>query len=541
MDKNYNNEPFENGFTNSNEEDTADVTEVLNNSSAASQEETKVKSYVEMTDQSKWDKPEGPIHGGIKTTHVSDASQMPQGEKSTYSYTRSANPDISKDSNEPYRRPAFTPGVNTAYTGTNTAYTGSTPQPQGSYSYTPPQPKAAKKKKPKTKITGTMVILMLVFSMVFSGIWSAVFFIGGNVIESVIDGEEVEIKNSIIGKKESNDPMNSKESKVVVDQDAKGVAAAVNIAADSVVEIKTEVVTTSFFYGEYVQSGAGSGVIIDADAGYIITCAHVIDGASSVTVTLRNGKEYSAKVIGSDTQTDIAVIQIEADNLVAAATYDSDKLVVGQTAIAIGNPLGTLGGTVSSGIVSALDREITIDGQEYNLLQVDTSINPGNSGGGLFDIAGNLIGIVNAKSGGADGGTTIEGLGFAIPINQALEVANDLVEKGYVGGRVYLGINVYEITESTTQVDPNIYDYIYGTGVYFTEYQPGQNGDFLYGDKIIAIDGSEVSTRNEILSILNDYSVGDEVTVTVSRLNSDMGRRRMVDVKVTLIENVPEK
>lgn len=477
--------------------------------------------------------------GGIRSTYVPDASNMSTPQRPTYSYTSATNPGINRDNSGPYRRPVYNanPGApRPPYTGPNAAPNAGYNNPYQQRPAPASDPKEAPKKQ-KNRITGKMVILMLVFSFVFSGAWSTLFYLGENLLSPVVENGTIISSKA----KKDNEPLNSKESGVVVDQNAEGVAAAVNVAADSVVEIQTEVVTTSFFYGEYIQSGAGSGVIIDAGNGYIITCAHVITGASNVTVTLRSGDKYDAEIIGSDTQTDIAVIKIEAEGLVAAATYDSDKLVVGQTAIAIGNPLGTLGGTVSSGIVSALDREITIDGQEYNLLQIDTSINPGNSGGGLFDIAGNLIGIVNAKSGGADGGTTIEGLGFAIPINKALEVADDLISQGYVGGRVYLGISVAEITESTTQVDPNLYDYIYGTGVYFVGYQTGQKGDFLYGDKIIAIDGSEVSTRAEILSILNDYSVGDSVTVTVSRLNSDMGRRKMVDVEVKLIESVPEE
>lgn len=468
--------------------------------------------------------------GGVRTTYVSNLSGMPRNDYNGYNgYTNPSRRNFNPYTGAPVNNPAPAPSPETD---------------KGAKA-------SSKPKKEKTKFSGAMIVvisasvsILLCLAIMWGGIASInvdkngnVKFFGMTVSEAASEGSSSSDKG--------NDELNYTESdKNAMDYERVepdgSITTAVENAAYSVVEISTEVVSTSFFYGEYIQSGAGSGVIIDAEDGYIITCAHVISGASTVTVTLRDGKTYGAEIVGSDSQTDIAVIKIEAEDLVEAVVADSDKLVVGQTAIAIGNPLGTLGGTVSSGIVSALDREITIDGQEYSLLQIDTSINPGNSGGGLFDITGSLIGIVNAKSGGSDSSTTIEGLGFAIPVNDALQVADDLINQGYVGGRAYLGIQVYEY-DGSQNIDYSLYDYIYagGLGVYFKEYQSGQKGDLLFGDKIIAIDGNEVSTRNEILSILADYSVGDEVTLTVSRLNSDMGRRQMIEVKVTLIEGVP--
>ena len=177
------------------------------------------------------------------------------------------------------------------------------------------------------------------------------------------------------------------------------VSEIVEKSADSVVEIVTESVATDSWMMQYITEGAGSGVIIDSD-GYIMTNNHVISGARKITVTLRNGDEYEAKLVGTDSTNDVAVIKINPDGKeLTAATYgNSDQLVVGEMAVAIGNPLGQLGGTVSTGIVSALNRDITIDGQEMNLLQTDASINPGNSGGGLFNQYGQLIGLVVAKS-----------------------------------------------------------------------------------------------------------------------------------------------
>ena len=194
---------------------------------------------------------------------------------------------------------------------------------------------------------------------------------------------------------------------------------------DSVVEIKTESVQTEVFLGQYVTEGAGSGVIIKSD-GYIITNYHVIEGANKIIVTTTDEQQYAAQVIGADADNDIAVLKINAANLPAATMGNSDQLNVGDLAVAIGNPLGELGGTVTAGIISALDRSITIDGTTMSLLQTDTSINPGNSGGGLFNQYGQLIGVVVAKSSGSD----VEGLGFAIPINTASRVAEQIIEHG---------------------------------------------------------------------------------------------------------------
>ncbi len=169
------------------------------------------------------------------------------------------------------------------------------------------------------------------------------------------------------------------------------------LTADSVVEIQTERTMTDWRMGQYTSTGAGSGVIID-QKGYILTNQHVIDGASTIVVGLRNGDSYPAVLIGSDHKTDIALLKIEADNLTTAVFGDSSTLVVGEIAIAIGNPLGQLGGTVTDGIISALDRELSFDGKTMNLLQTNAAINPGNSGGGLFNIYGELIGIFVAIS-----------------------------------------------------------------------------------------------------------------------------------------------
>ena len=203
------------------------------------------------------------------------------------------------------------------------------------------------------------------------------------------------------------------------------IAEVVEQVADTVVEITTTNVVTDRFYGQYVTSGAGSGVII-SENGYIITNHHVIEGARSITVRLTDGSEFAATLVGSNADRDVALLKISATGLRAAVLGSSEALVVGQEVVAIGNPLGSLGGTVTDGIISALDRTVVIDGHRMTLMQTNAAINPGNSGGGLFNRAGELIGIVNAKQ--AD--TGIEGLGFAIPIDVAWETVEAIAKQG---------------------------------------------------------------------------------------------------------------
>lgn len=291
----------------------------------------------------------------------------------------------------------------------------------------------------------------------------------------------------------------------------------------AVVEIKTESVSTDSWMQNYVTQGAGSGVIIDTK-GYILTCAHVVEGSNKITVTLRDGTETEASIVGMDSQNDVAVIKVKAKNLTAATYGDSSKLSVGSLVVAIGNPLGELGGSASTGIISALDRELTVGGKNLTLLQTDASINPGNSGGGLFDQYGNLVGIVVAKSTGSD----VEGLGFAIPIKQAAAIAKDLIENGHVTGRAAIGVKVEDISDAQTAIQ-------YGvrmTGVYIREVT-GSNAEsagLQPGDMIYYLGDKRIESSADLLSELNKYKPGDTVKLTVIRNN------KTIDTKVKLTE-----
>jgi len=417
----------------------------------------------------------------------------------------------------------------------------------GEYHYSFKEPQAPKKEKKKNSSSGKLMALMLAGCLIISSLSGFGGVIVGRQLaansgEYTVTEKETDSSGAVIYKT-ANVAANTGVTSV-------GSEAIVNVAesaAPAVVEITTESLVTNNYFGQYVQSGAGSGVII-TENGYIITCAHVIDGSTTITVKLTDGTLYDAKIIGSDSVTDIAVLKIEAEGLVYAVMGDSDTLKVGSDVVAIGNPLGKLGGSVTNGIISALDREVEIEEQKYNLLQTNAAINPGNSGGGLFNINGELIGIVNAKSSGSG----IEGLSFAIPINDATAIAEQLIDFGYIKGRPQLGIHISEITSTTDLMNLRstkyaaLINYITEYGVYFIEYNPNSGqveGDLQFGDRFVAINGIEVTSLSNIQSLLNsEFTVGEEITVTVARItNSKTLRSEMVNVKITLVESVPEK
>jgi serine protease Do len=286
------------------------------------------------------------------------------------------------------------------------------------------------------------------------------------------------------------------------------IATVVNRVAASVVEITTETVAQSDRLGQYITSGAGSGVIISRE-GFIVTNHHVIEGASTVTVRLNNGKEFAATVVGTDEATDVAVLWIDAAGyeLTVATLGSSFDLVVGEDILAIGNPMGSLGGTVTEGMISATARQIKVGSSVMTLLQVSAPINPGNSGGGLFNMAGELVGIVNAKI--AD--ESIEGLGFAIPVDTAYDIVLEIIEYGYVRGRPDLGFNIVDVTSVQTAMR---YFNSFYTGVYVYD---ENHGTVKYGDRILTVDGVKISSSAEVIAIAAGKRVGDTLTLEVVR------------------------
>lgn len=369
-----------------------------------------------------------------------------------------------------------------------------------------------------------VVLLVTVALLACLGISFVSGALAGMIIPSITDSLGIsQSGKDVISVKKNQYTINLSEN-TDVDYVPQSVAEVVQKIGNSVVEISTSSVQWDSFYGQYVTSGAGSGVILaqNDSYGFLLTNHHVVDGASEVIVRLTNGDEYNALVLDSTKNFDIAVLKIEKkgdEEFTVAPIGSSESLVVGQEVIAIGNPLGQLGGTVTDGIISALDRNIVIDGVSMVLLQHNAAINPGNSGGGLFDMMGNLIGIVNAKS----SDTGIEGLGFAIPIDLAYDIFENVMENGYISGIPTLGI----------EVDYGTPAYLgYTEGLYVID--ATNNADFKKLDRIIAINDRTITSAADYYAAIDELEIGDEVTVTVSRSN------RKLDIKTTVMERVPE-
>ncbi len=306
----------------------------------------------------------------------------------------------------------------------------------------------------------------------------------------------------------------------------------VEMCAPSVVGIDCVFEGVYSYWGRqqsYEQQGSGSGVILTED-GYIATCAHVMEGAKKITVTLNDDTSYEAAIIGVDSRNDLAIIKIDASGLTFATLGDSEMLTVGEDVIAIGNPLGELRGTATSGIISAVRRTIEVEGNSMELIQTDAAISPGNSGGGLFNASGRLIGIVNAKV----SDTSAEGLGFAIPVNSVMKEINDLLNYGYVTGRAYLGVYTQNVTLRSD------YGYFFSGGtncVQIADVVAGSAADqagLKTGDLILAIDDRAISSNTDLTDAISQYNAGDTATFEIQRNGS------RIEVRVTFGEYAPE-
>ncbi len=319
-----------------------------------------------------------------------------------------------------------------------------------------------------------------------------------------------DVSSSTFFSEGSSDTSSDTTSEVTPDDKGYLSVAQVNLkVSPSVVFIGVTYESEDFFGRTTTGNSAGSGVILNTE-GYIVTNHHVINGANKITVKLNTGDEYPATLIGSDAEADLAVIKIKADDLKPAELGDSSKLRVGDLAVAIGNPLGTLEGTLTAGVISALNRTVTIDGTDMNLIQTDAALNPGNSGGALANAYGQVVGIVNAKTSSVE----VEGLGYAIPINDAKRVIEDLINKGYVTGRLYIGIKTKDIDEELTDY------YELPVGVYIVEVtkdSPADKAGLQPGDVIIGIDGKDIKTGDEILKIRDQHKAGDSIKILFVR------------------------
>ena len=281
-------------------------------------------------------------------------------------------------------------------------------------------------------------------------------------------------------------------------------------------------------------SGAGTGFVITED-GYIVTCHHVIDGAEDISVTFPDNTSLPAQLVGSDADNDLAVLKIDATGLPTVVLGDSSKLNVGDTVTTIGNALGTLSNTTTTGIVSALDRAIsTSDGIVMNVLQTNCTVNSGNSGGPLFNQYGEVIGIVNAKysNSGTSTAASIEGIGFAIPYNDVQKKVTDLMEYGYITGKPSLGITVSTVSPLDEQ------RFNMPVGAYVNSIVPGscaETAGVKQGDIITGVDGSDITTFEELVNAKNRHSAGDEMKLTIWRGGET------IEITVVLDKLAPQK
>lgn len=532
----YNNMNDFNGGDNPPEKQNTNSNDIFSNSDTTDFESKETESSYEWNSNSSQSNSNGEYHYSYVNGNNENASHNPNNYESAYSTNPTHTTSNNTNSQNAYTSYSHTGynGYSTGY-GSNTSYSTSggynSQSPYGTYSNTAGQNaspyghpqnthkvkvKKQKVKKPKKPASKGFVAAMLIVSILCS---AALGFGGGYLANNMNKTSSGSIN---INKVEASNTSSSGKSTANTTSDI------VKKTADSVVEIATEGVKTGSFAQQYVVKGAGSGVIISED-GYIITNHHVIEGANSVTVTLRDGNtSYTAAVIGSDSDNDIALLKVDAKGLTPATFGDSSKLAVGDYVVAIGNPLGELGGTVTDGIISALARDVTIEDQNMTLLQTNAQISPGNSGGGLFNANGELIGIVNAK----DSATEVEGIAFAIPINNVLDIIDDLKSYGYVTGKIDLGMQLTDITSKDTA----FYYGVNQTGCYVLSVTRGSNAEtagFTTGDLITKVNGTSVSTSADVEKALENSKVGDNVKFTVYRNGTTK------DLSLILAEYVP--
>lgn len=347
--------------------------------------------------------------------------------------------------------------------------------------------------------------------------------VGGVFTYGMLQLNNIDISKSAEAASPDNNITNSNTTKkklLSTDWYTNPVAKVADEVLPSIVMIKNKVNINRGFEIQQVDKGTGSGIIYRKD-GYIITNQHVIDGATELVVTLHDGTEYKGRVLGQDTKTDLAVVKVEASNLPAAKFGNSDNLMVGELAVAIGNPAGEeFSGTVTAGIISALNRSLSIGEKKMKLIQTDAAINPGNSGGALVNQNSEVIGINSVKLSSPE----IEGMGFAIPINDALPIINELMQNGYVK-RPWIGVGISDITEYISK------QYNFPVGIYIGQVyynSPAAEAGLRPNDIIVKIDEVKVETTADLSGIIEEHKVGDTIRLTIYRDG------KYTDVDITL-------
>ena len=377
----------------------------------------------------------------------------------------------------------------------------------------PVRPSHSKTKEKKYVTKGALAVCMIL-TMILSSLLGA-FLAGTYFTKTTSDGRAVR-NDAELSQLDLSDATGSELT----------VSQIVDKNENAVVEILMSGTQQNMWGQMQLVQGAGSGVIV-RDDGYIATNYHVIQGANKVEVTLHNGESYVARIIGSDPANDIAVIKIDATGLTTATIGDSSTVDVGDLAVAIGNPLGQLGGTATTGIISALDRTLDVEGTTLTLMQTDAAINGGNSGGGLFNSKGELIGIVESKASAVG----VEGLAFALPINNVAPIINGFIENGgnvqATQGTPAVGIVISDVSEENAQ-----YYGLESAGVYIAQVT-GENATkagFQPEDRIVSFNGKQIADSNEFITLVRKCKVGDTVAIVVSR------KGQQIEIKTVLEE-----
>ena len=382
----------------------------------------------------------------------------------------------------------------------------------GSYgnSYQYGTPPVQEMKRVKKKRTGLKIAALALVCALLGGA------AGGGLAWAVMKGSVGESTISVSNRPATEVAVQTVDG-VKAMSDAEVYAANVN----SVVSINVTGTSGTNFFGQPVQTAsAGSGFILTTD-GYIVTNYHVVENAETVKVSLYNGDEYEARYVGGDEEYDIAVIKIEGTDLPAVTLGDSSALNVGDHVLAIGNPLGELTFSMSGGMVSSVNRAINVDGTPFNMIQTDASINSGNSGGPLFNQYGEVVGIVSAKYSSSAGGASVEGLGFAIPMNDVVAMIQDIMTNGYITNKPYMGITPGSMNEQMAAQ----YRYDVSTGVFIYSVEEGsaaERAGLKMGDVILKVDDNVIKTVEDLTSVKKQYAAGDTSTLTIYREKQEM-------------------
>ena len=385
--------------------------------------------------------------------------------------------------------------------------------------YQPEQPK----KKEKKRGAGKIIALALVCSLAGGAVGSVITMLSGGFATSVTHGGSSQV---LEGQRENTVIDITKVDTSKLMNPAEVYATNVN----STVGITTSV-TVNYWGYQTTQPASGSGFVLTAD-GYILTNHHVIEGANSITVSFYDGSSKEAVLIGSDVSNDIAVLKVEAEGLTPVVLGASANMNVGDSVVAIGNPLGELTFSLTAGTVSALNREVTTsNGITMNLIQTDCAINSGNSGGALFNLYGEVIGITNAKysGSGSSGEASIDNIGFAIPINNVWDIIESLIENGYIS-KPYIGVTVSDVSEESQS-----YGLPQGAAVRSVlEDSPAEKAGLEVGDIITHVDGKEVAGSNALVSIVGTHEIGATLELTIYR------QGKTLELKITIGEQIQE-